>query len=52
MASKKPSSGAWQVVVEEMRSQNRAEIKTVEAFRASIEERIDRLDRESRDRDD
>jgi ribosome-associated translation inhibitor RaiA len=52
MASKKPSSGAaWQVIVEEMRSQNRATIEVVEAFRMSIEERIERLDRESHDRD-
>ncbi len=53
MAGKKPSSGpAWQVILEEMRSQNRTTLEAVEVFRASIEERIERLDRESRDRDD
>jgi hypothetical protein len=53
MAGKKPSSGPrWQVILEEMRSQNRTTLEAVEAFRASIEDRIERLDRESRDRDD
>ena len=51
MASKKPSGPAWQMILEEMRSQNRATIEAVEAFRGSLEERIERLDRESRDRD-
>ena len=52
MASKKPPSGpAWQVILEEIQSQNRATIEAVEAFRGSLEERIERLDRESRDRD-
>jgi DNA repair ATPase RecN len=52
MASKKRSSGpAWQVILEEMRSQNRATIEAVAAFRVSLEERIERLDQESRDRD-
>ncbi len=39
------------VILEDMRSQNRATIEAVAAFRGSIEERIDRLDRESRSRD-
>jgi hypothetical protein len=53
MAKKRSSSGpAWQAILEDIRSQNRTTLEAVEAFRASIEERIDRLDRESRQRDD
>jgi hypothetical protein len=46
-----PSAPQWQVILEEIRSQNRSTLEAVEAFRQSIEERIDRLDRDSRDRD-
>jgi hypothetical protein len=48
---KAPSAPQWQVILEEIRSQNRSTMEAVEAFRQSIEERIDRLDRDSRDRD-
>jgi hypothetical protein len=53
MARKRSSSGpAWQAILEDIRSQNRTTVEAIEAFRASIEERIERLDRESRQRDD
>ncbi|HEY8148603.1 MAG TPA: hypothetical protein VIK51_06835 [Vicinamibacteria bacterium] len=39
------------VILEDIRSQNRATIEAVEATRAALEERIDRVDRESRERD-
>ncbi len=48
---KSPSAPQWQVILEEMKSQNRSTMEAVEAFRQSIEERIDSLDRDSRDRD-
>lgn len=51
MASKKSSAPAWQLILEDIQSQNRATIEAVEALRGSLEERIERLDRESRDRD-
>jgi chromosome segregation ATPase len=49
---KSPSAPQWQVILEEIRSQNRSTLEAVEAFRQSIEERIERLDRESRGRDE
>jgi DNA repair ATPase RecN len=49
---KSPSAPQWQVILEDIRSQNRSTLEAVEAFRQSIEERIDRLDRESRGRDE
>jgi chromosome segregation ATPase len=39
------------VILEEMRSENRATLEAVVAFRSSLEARIERLDYESRDRD-
>ena len=51
MAGKKSSDPPWQIIVEEIRSQNRATIGAVEASRMALEERIDRLDHESRARD-
>ena len=51
MASKKSSGPAWQVILEEMRSQNRATLEAIEAFRGWLEERVERLDRERRERD-
>jgi len=39
------------VILEDIRSQNRATIEAVEATRAALEEKIDRVDRESRERD-
>lgn len=52
MARRRPASGPpWQVILEEIRSQNRATIEAVEAVRVTLEQRIDRADRESRERD-
>jgi len=48
---KAPSAPQWQVILEDIRSQNRTTMEAVEAFRQSIEERIDRLDADSKDRD-
>ena len=48
---KSPSAPQWQVILEDIRSQNRSTLEAVEAFRQSIEERIDRLDHDGRDRD-
>ena len=48
---KAPSAPQWQVILEDIRSQNRSTMEAVEAFRQSIEERIDRLDGDSKDRD-
>ena len=58
---KQPSKRAaspWQVILEEIRSQNRATIEAVGASREaaeqrfeSLEQRIDRLDHETRSRD-
>jgi hypothetical protein len=39
------------VILEDMRSQNRATIEAVEASRLALEQRIDRLDQETRARD-
>jgi methyl-accepting chemotaxis protein len=39
------------VLLEDIRSQNRATIEAVESTRAALEERIDRVDRDSRARD-
>ena len=53
MAAKRrnPSGPRWQVVFEEMRSQNRATLEHVEMIRVSLEQRIDRLDQDTRLRD-
>lgn len=52
-SSSPPSSSgpAWQVILEEIKSQNRSTIEAVESSRAVLEQRIDRLDQESRARD-
>jgi hypothetical protein len=42
---------AHQVILEDMRSQNRATIEAVEATHQALEERIGRLQRETRQRD-
>jgi hypothetical protein len=53
MASTRASSGPKrQALLDEIRSQGRAKLDAVQSFRAWAEERIDRLDRESRQRDD
>jgi DNA repair ATPase RecN len=51
MASRKASAPSWQVILEEIRSQNRTTIEAVEAARVVLEQRIDRLDQETRSRD-
>ena len=53
-SKKQPSKAAapsWQVILEEMRSQNRATIEAVEASRTAIEKRIDRLAHDTSTRD-
>lgn len=47
----KPSEPPWQIILEEIRSQNRATIEAVEASRVALEQRIDRLEHETRTRD-
>lgn len=47
----KPPEPPWQVILEEIRSQNRATIEAVEASRTALEQRIDRLEHETRTRD-
>jgi len=47
----KPSEPPWQVILEEIRSQNRATIEAVEASRLALEQRIDRIEQDSRSRD-
>lgn len=55
MPAKRPrrSSDApsWQVILEEIRSQNRATIEAVEASRAALEQRIERLEHGTSTRD-
>lgn len=46
----KASEPPWQVIREEIRSQNRATIEAVEASRAALEQRIERLERDSSSR--
>ena len=52
---KKPSPSSeqppWQIILEEIRSQNRATIEAVEASRTALELRIERLERETSGRD-
>lgn len=38
---------AWLVILEDIRSQNRATMEALDTFRTSIEERFDRLERET-----
>lgn len=52
---KKPSPASeqppWQIILEEIRSQNRATIESFEASRTALEQRIDRLERDTSIRD-
>jgi hypothetical protein len=48
---RKPAEPPWQVILEEIRSQNRATIESVEASRAALEQRIERLERDTSARD-
>jgi len=63
MPSKKPGSRsrsvptgadapAWQVILEEIKSQNRFTIEAVESSRTALEQRMERLDQDSQGRDD
>lgn len=47
----KPVGPPRQIILEEIRSQNRATIEAVEASRAALEQRIERLEHDSRSRD-
>lgn len=51
MPSKMQPAPPWQAILEDMRSQNRATIEAVAASRLALEQRIDRLDLETRSRD-
>jgi len=46
----KASDPPWQVILEEIRSQSRGTIKAVEASRAALEQRIERLERDTSSR--
>ena len=50
-AKRRNSAGRWEMVFEEMRSQNRANLEHVEMMRISLEQKIDRLDQDTRARD-
>lgn len=47
-----PSAPQWQVILEEIRSENRATLEAVLALRTTFEMRMDRVEREGRERDD
>jgi uncharacterized coiled-coil DUF342 family protein len=47
----KPTEPPWQIILEEIRSQNRATIEAVEVSREALERRIERLEQETRARD-
>ena len=54
MPSKKRPAGSprsWEVIIEKIESENRLTIEAVETARHTLEERLDRVDRESRERD-
>jgi uncharacterized protein YoxC len=48
---KKSLQPPWETLLEGMRSQNRATIESVEANRLALEQRIDRLERDTLQRD-
>lgn len=50
MASKKRSAPPWQVILEEIRSQNGATIEAVDGTRVALEQKLDVLDAEVRAR--
>jgi len=50
-SKKQPTVPEWQVILEDIQSQNRATIEAVEASRLSLEQQIDRVERDSRSRD-
>jgi chromosome segregation ATPase len=49
--NEKPDEHAWVVILEDIRSQNRATMEALEVVHVSLSQRIDRLDRDSRERD-
>jgi hypothetical protein len=49
-SKKQPTVPEWQVILEDIQSQNRATIEAVEAARLAVEQRIDRVDQDSRGR--
>jgi len=49
-SKRQPSAPQWQVILEEVRSQNRSTIEAVEASHAAVEGRFDRLEEETRSR--
>lgn len=51
MASKKKPAPRWMVIFEEIRLQGRATLEAVATMHETLEQRIDRLDEESRLRD-
>ena len=51
MPRRKPIEPPWQIIVEEIRSQNRATIEAVEAARTALEDKISHVDEASRARD-
>lgn len=49
--NEKTDEHAWVVILEDIRSQNRATMEALEVVHVSLSQRIDRLDRDSRERD-
>lgn len=47
----KPEQPPWQIILEEIRSQNRATIEAVQASHAALERRIERLEQDTSKRD-
>jgi protein-disulfide isomerase-like protein with CxxC motif len=53
MGSRKPPSAPqWQVILEEIRSENRATLEAVLTFRTTLESGLDRVEQQSQARDD
>jgi hypothetical protein len=50
MAKRQPPGPAWQVILEEIRSQNRATLEAVDGSRQAVEERLQRMDQDVRAR--
>jgi hypothetical protein len=48
---RKPIEPPWQIILEEIRSQNRATIEAVEATRTALEDKISHVDEASQARD-
>jgi hypothetical protein len=50
MAKRQPPGPAWQVILEEIRSQNRTTLEAVDGSRQAVEERLQRMDQDVRAR--